>query len=105
MRNQTKSAQDSTPGIIPVVPWRVTEVRILNDFRLFIRFADGTAGEVDLSRLIMGDRAGVFAVLRDKSLFSKVYIDYGAVSWPGELDIAPDAMYDELKKMGHWTPE
>jgi hypothetical protein len=105
MRNQTESAQDSTPGIMPSVPWRVAETQILNDLSLFIRFVDGTTGEVDLSRLIMGDRAGVFAVLRDQALFSQANIDHGVVSWPGELDIAPDARYDELKEKGHWIPE
>jgi hypothetical protein len=39
-------------------------------------------------------------------LFAQVFIDYGAVAWPGEIDLAPDAMYaqivgerDELKKV------
>jgi len=25
------------------------------------------------------------------------------VTWPGELDLAPDAMHDMLKKHGKWT--
>jgi hypothetical protein len=39
--------------------------------------------------------AGVFAALRDPSLFAQAALDYGAVSWPGELDLAPDAMHAE----------
>lgn len=70
-----------------------------------VRFTDGTAGEVDLSRLIMSDKAGVFAALRDKALFAKAYVEYGAVVWPGEIDLAPDAMYDEIKNQGRWVPE
>jgi hypothetical protein len=26
----------------------------------------------------------------------------GVVTWPGELDLAPDAMHDELQKNGGW---
>jgi hypothetical protein len=29
----------------------------------------------------------------------------GAVMWPGEIDLAPDAMYDEIRKEGRWAPE
>lgn len=25
--------------------------------------------------------------------------------WPGELDLAPDAMYDEIKANGHWVDD
>jgi hypothetical protein len=27
----------------------------------------------------------------------------GAVTWPGEIDLAPDAMHDEIKKNGKWV--
>jgi hypothetical protein len=105
MRNQAESTKNSTTGIVPTVPWRVTEVHVLSDYRLFVGFVDGTTGEIDLSRIIFGDKAGVFAVLRDPTLFAKVYVEGGAVSWPGELDLAPDAMYDEIREKGQWTPE
>jgi hypothetical protein len=38
-----------------------------------------------------------FVPLRDANLFNQVFIDYGAVTWPGELDLAPDGMYETLK--------
>ena len=66
---------------------------------------DGTTGEVDLSRLVLSDKAGIFAALRDPALFTEAYVEYGAVMWPGEIDLAPDAMYDEIKKEGRWVPE
>jgi hypothetical protein len=70
-----------------------------------VRFVDGTTGEVDLSRLVMSDKAGIFATLRDPELFARAYVEYGAVMWPGEIDLAPDAMYDEIKKQGRWVLE
>lgn len=36
------------------------------------------------------------APLRDEQFFSQVFIDYGAVAWPGEIDLAPDAMYAQI---------
>jgi hypothetical protein len=74
----------------------------LPDDRLFVRFVDGLAGVVDLSALIASPNAGVFARLRDRSLFAKAYVEMGAVVWPGELDLAPDAMHAAIKEHGEW---
>jgi len=35
----------------------------------------------------------------------RAYVNDGAVTWPGELDLAPDAMYDEIKANGRWVVE
>lgn len=105
MRNQAESTQNSTPGVIPCAPWRVTEVSTLPGYCLLVRFVDGTTGEVDLSRLVISDKAGIFAALRDPGLFARAYVEYGVVMWPGEIDLAPDAMYDEIKKQGRWVLE
>jgi hypothetical protein len=80
-------------------------MRTQADFKLEVRFVDGTAGTVDLSRLIFGDSAGVFSALRDPAAFERAHIEHGAVSWPGGLDLAPDAMYDAIRATGRFTPE
>ena len=105
MRNQTESIQDSASGVIPRAPWRVAELHALPGYRLAVKFMDDVTGEVDMSQLIMSDSAGIFAQLRDTALFAQAYVEYGAVVWPGEIDLAPDAMYDEIKKHGRWIPE
>jgi hypothetical protein len=50
---------------------------------------------VDLSELV---GKGVFKRWEDPREFSQVFLDAesGAPSWPGELDVAPDALYHEL---------
>jgi len=88
----------------PSSPWSVRHVQTLPDYRLAVSFADGTQGIVDLSNFITGPQAGVFSALADTKLFLQAYIDYGAVTWPGELDLAPDAMYDAIKATGEWRP-
>jgi hypothetical protein len=68
-----------------------------------VRFKDGLEGTVDMSSLIFGDRAGVFSILRDQELFNQLTVEYGAVTWPGGLDLAPDAMHAAIKQHGEWV--
>ena len=94
---------DLEAEIIPRSPWRLTEVEALPGYRLRVAFADGLTGTVNMSRLVHSPRAGVFAALADPSLFEQVKLEYGAVAWPGELDLAPDAMYAEIQKHKEWA--
>ena len=107
MRTESIASENSSAAvaeeIAPRSPWRVTEVEALPDFRLRVAFADGLTGMVDLSRLVHSPQAGVFAALADSSLFAQVTLDYGAVAWPGELDLAPDAMYAAIQKNRVWS--
>jgi hypothetical protein len=49
-------------------------------------------GEVDMSERVRSPHAGVFAALTYPDVFAQVHVEFGAVTWPGELDLAPDAM-------------
>jgi hypothetical protein len=102
MRKKTAPKENKTLGLTPSVPWRVCKVKTLEHYRLQVQFVDGLEGYVDLLPLVTGKNAGVFSVLRDTKLFDQVYLDHGAVVWPGELDLAPDAMYDVIKEHGVW---
>jgi hypothetical protein len=64
-----------------------------------VRFVDGTQGVIDLSHLVRASNAGVFAALADPALFQQVFVEYGAVTWPGEIDLAPDAMYAQIRRL------
>jgi hypothetical protein len=87
-----------------MAPWRVTSVEVVGETDLKVRFVDGIEGTVHMRDLIWSASPGVFAALRDPAVFGRVYLDYGAVTWPGEIDLAPDAMHDEIARNGHWTP-
>lgn len=73
--------------------WDVVEVKTEPDFCLFVRFQDGLSGRV---RLRPDDLTGVLAPLREPGFFDSVFIDEGAVAWPGNIDLAPDAMYRQI---------
>jgi hypothetical protein len=68
-----------------------------------VRFNDGTAGIVDMAAFVNSEEAGVSAPLRDESLFRQAKVVLGAVTWPGDLDLAPDAMHHAIKEHGKWV--
>ena len=38
---------------------------------------------------------GIFKKLQDERLFRQVYVDYETVCWPGQLDTAPETLFDK----------
>jgi hypothetical protein len=106
MREDGAALKDRTPTVTPAIlcnhPDDVATVDPLDSHRFQVSFIDGTEGTVDMSSLIDSENAGVFASLRDPAVFRSVFVQYGAVTWPGEIDLAPDAMYAEIKANGAW---
>jgi len=102
------SANTATALIPPIVcdhPDDVAEVRILDHFSLQVRFFDSASGTVEMSSLVHSPTAGVFTVLADPDRFSQAHVELGTVTWPGGLDLAPDAMYTAFREHGVWKPE
>jgi hypothetical protein len=48
---------------------------------------------------------GVFEALRDPEVFRQVRCGRGFLEWPVEIDLAPHAMYEEIKEHGRWLLE
>ena len=73
-----------------------TEVTPLPDYRLFVRFNDGTAGEVDLSGELDGE---VFEPLRDPELFGTAaqHPVMRTVAWSNGADLAPEYLRDLMR--------
>ena len=81
----------------------MAEVRPVDGFQLYVRFFDGAEGRVEMGEMIFSRNAGVFASLADPEEFAKVGIGFGAVMWANGLDLAPDAMHDEIARNGVWV--
>ena len=77
--------------------WEVIEAKVIEHGRLHVRFADGLEGQV---RFLPSAYRGVFSRLLDPSEFAKVTVNGYFVTWPGELDLAPDAMYEAIATNG-----
>jgi hypothetical protein len=71
--------------------FKIVEAKPLDNFRVWLRFADGVTGEVDLSHL---RGQGVFALWDIAGEFERVAIGpRGELVWAEEIDLCPDALY------------
>ena len=80
------------------------EVEARDSHRLWLRYSDGAAGEVDLSRLA---GKGVFAAWKEPGCFERVHIaPHRAIAWTDDLELCADALYLELtgKSFGTIAP-
>ena len=60
-------------------------------YRIWLRYADGASGEVDLSAIA---GRGVFEVWLDRAFFERVHISrHGSIAWNDEIELCPDALY------------
>ena len=71
---------------------KISGVRPLDDYKMWVRFNTGEAKIFDFSPLL---NTPAFAPLKDKEVFNSVYIDYGVTVWlDGDIDIAPEYLFD-----------
>jgi hypothetical protein len=81
--------------------WSVIDFKILPNYKIEVSFADGTSGIADLApRLSQGPLGDGFDPLCDEKLFSQAFLEHGALTWPGGIDLAPDAMYQRIRLAG-----
>lgn len=65
-----------------------------SSYRLWLRYEDGTEGEVDLSHLVGGE---AFAGWQDESFFRTAGIGpHGEVAWGEQIELCSDALYLRL---------
>jgi len=69
----------------------VTKVQPLEDYMLKVAFSTGEVKLFDVKPYL---NKGVFSKLQDESLFNQVYVAHDTVCWPGNLDIAPETIFD-----------
>ena len=69
----------------------VCEVEAYPDFNLCLHFNNGEKRKFDMKPYL---QYPVFSRLGNKAFFSLARVEYGTVTWPGEVDIAPETLYD-----------
>jgi hypothetical protein len=74
--------------------FKIEEAKVLEGYRLWLRFSNGVNGEVDLSHLA---GRGVFAVWNDRHAFETLRIEQGrALVWGDRVDLCADSLYLQL---------
>ena len=73
----------------------VIEARYISSYTVWLRFEDGSEGEVDLSAELYGP---VFEPLKDPAFFSQLHVnpDTGTIEWPNKADLAPEFLYEKV---------
>lgn len=67
---------------------RIIEFKILEDYKIWLRFQDGESKTVDFATLI---GKGISAPLLDKGYFNQVNIESGGgLEWPNGMDFCPN---------------
>jgi len=75
---------------------RLLEARYVRDFVIWLRFSDGTRGQVDLAGQLDGP---VFEPLRDPAYFRAFVLhpELHTVAWPNGADLAPEFLYERVR--------
>jgi hypothetical protein len=85
---------------VKIMRWEVIGLRLEGEHALWVCFKDGLEGVV---KFMPSAFRGVFTRLSNPKEFALAYVVDGAVTWPGELDLAPDAMHEQIAHHGEWT--
>ena len=82
---------------------KLTEVRVLDNYRLWLRFDDGIEGEVDFSRKA---RTGVYAPWEDYDYFRRAQVGpSGELVWDDQVDFSPDSLWFQVTGRAPTEPE
>ncbi|MDS4021736.1 MAG: DUF2442 domain-containing protein [Candidatus Competibacter sp.] len=69
---------------------QVSSVEVISGHELALTFANGERRRFDMGPYL---RYPVFRRLENPGYFSLARVDYGTVTWPGDIDIAPETLY------------
>lgn len=68
---------------------KITRARVFDGYIVRFHLSDGTYVDRDFAFV----RGGVFdPIMKDRKLFAKIRVLDGYPSWPGEVDLCPDAI-------------
>ena len=74
----------------------VLEARHVRDYVVWLRFRDGTAGEIDLRPVLRGP---VFEPLKDLEVFREFFIhpEFETLTWPNGADVSPEYLHQNIR--------
>ena len=81
---------------------KLTRLERLGGFRLRVRFSDGSEGVHDFSAMV-NEPGPMLEPLRDEAYFKRVFLEFGAPTWPNGFDVAPEWLRREMAAAGELT--
>jgi len=78
---------------------KVVKVEAIGNYRLRIRFSDGTEGDRDFSDIV-SEGGPMVEPMKDPPFFARVFIELGALTWPNGFDLDSIALHDEMQAAG-----
>ena len=81
---------------------KITRLEKLGGHRLRLRFSDGSEGVHDFTPMVK-ESGPMIDPLREEAYFARVFLEFGALSWPNGFDIAPEWLRREMAAAGELT--
>ena len=78
---------------------KIAELSVETPYGLRVRFSDGASGIHELAAVVT-EPGEVVAPLRDPAYFARVFLVYGAPTWPNGFDLCPDWLRGEMIAAG-----
>jgi len=78
--------------------YHIVNAACLKDYCVFLKFADGTQGVVDLSEIV--GKGEIFMPLKEKDFFCKMKLNdqFGVIEWPNGADLSPQRLWETVKQ-------
>ena len=75
----------------------VAELLPMGEYRLWLRFSDGSEGVHDFAKLI-AEGGEMVEPLRDRLMFQRAFLSLGVPTWPNGFDLDAINLHIEMKK-------
>jgi hypothetical protein len=81
---------------------KVTRLEKLGGFKLRVAFNDDSEGVHDFAELVK-EPGQMLEPLQDADYFARVFLEFGALTWPNGFDIAPEWPRRKMEAAGELT--
>ena len=78
---------------------KITRLEKMGGYRLRVRFTDGSEGTHDFASMV-AEGGPMLEPLRNEAYFNRVFLEFGALTWPNGFDIAPEWLRREMESAG-----
>jgi hypothetical protein len=79
----------------------VVNAEILEEYKIEVKFNDGTEGIIDFQNIIEDDNREIIRELLDKNKFQTARVEYDTLVWENGVDFAPEYLYERVKAEEH----